>query len=150
VVREEVHMKISEVMHTPVVTCPSWATLGQVARVMRDKHVGCVLLTDRIGYLAGIVTDRDLAIRGLAAGRSADARIEDVMTRDVVTVSIYSDLTDAASIMSKRQVRRLPAVDEHDHPHGMITLDDLVRQLGTEADALADTIITQASGLARH
>ena len=50
-------MKISEVMHTPVVTCPSWATLGQVARVMRDKHVGCVLLTDRIGYLAGIVTE---------------------------------------------------------------------------------------------
>ncbi|MGD9998059.1 MAG: CBS domain-containing protein [Ilumatobacteraceae bacterium] len=142
-------MKISEVMHSPAVTCPIWATLGQVARLMRDRNVGSVLLTDRVGYLAGIVTDRDLAIRGLGEGRSTDVTVDHVMTRDLATVSVHADLTDAASIMSKRRVRRLPVVDEHDHPHGMVTLDDLMRQLGTEADALADTIITQTSGIAR-
>jgi signal-transduction protein with cAMP-binding, CBS, and nucleotidyltransferase domain len=141
-------MKISEVMHSPPVICPTWATLGQVARLMRDRNVGSVLLTDRVGYLAGIVTDRDLAIRGMGEGRSADVTVDHVMTRDLATVSVHADVSDAAAIMSKRRVRRLPVVDEQDHPHGMVTLDDLMRRLGTDADALADTIITQTSGIA--
>lgn len=136
-------MRVSELMHTPAVTCPSWATLGQVARLMRDRNVGCVVVVDEIGYLAGIVTDRDLALRGLAEGHSADIPIDKVMTRDVATVSVHADVTDAAAIMTKRRVRRLPAVDEQDHPHGVVTLDDLVRHLGVEADALVDTIILQ-------
>lgn len=110
---------------------------------MRDRNVGCVVVVDEIGYLAGIVTDRDLALRGLAEGHSADIPIDKVMTRDVATVSVHADVTDAAAIMTKRRVRRLPAVDEQDHPHGVVTLDDLVRHLGVEADALVDTIILQ-------
>ena len=104
-------------------------------------------MIDKIGYLAGIVTDRDLAVRGLGGGRSADVAVDQVMTRDVATVSIHADVSDAASIMAKRTVRRIPVVDEHDRAHGMVTLDDLVRHLGTEADALSDTILMQARNL---
>ena len=140
-------MRISEVMRTPVVTCQSSRTLGEVARLMRDRNVGSVLVIDKIGYLAGIVTDRDLAVRGLGGGRSADVPVDQVMTRDVATVSIHADVSDAASMMAKRTVRRIPVVDEHDRAHGMVTLDDLVRHLGTEADALSDTILMQARNL---
>jgi signal-transduction protein with cAMP-binding, CBS, and nucleotidyltransferase domain len=136
-------MRISELMHTPVVTCSPSSTLGEVARRMRDRNVGSVVVIDQIGYLAGIVTDRDLAVRGLGEGRSADVAVEQVMTPDVATVLIRADVADAAAIMAKRSVRRLPVVDEHDQPHGMVTLDDLVRHLGVEANTLADTVIFQ-------
>lgn len=140
-------MRVSELMHTPVVTCTSTARLGEVARLMRDRNVGAVLVIDQIGYLAGIVTDRDLALRGLGAGRSADIEVETVMTRDVVTTTLGADVSDAVSIMAKHGVRRLPVVDEQDHPHGMITVDDVVRHLGSQTDALADMVIRQASQL---
>lgn len=140
-------MRVSELMHTPVVTCTSTARLGEVARLMRDRNVGAVLVIDQIGYLAGIVTDRDLAVRGLGAGRSADIEVETVMTRDVVTTTLGADVSDAVSIMAKHAVRRLPVVDEQDHPHGMVTVDDVVRHLGSQTDALADMMIRQASQL---
>jgi CBS domain-containing protein len=140
-------MRVSEVMRTPAVTCSTATTLGSVARLMRDRNVGSVIVLDKIGYLAGIVTDRDLALRGLGGGRSADVGVEAVMTRDVATVSIHADTSDAASIMAKRAVRRVPVVDELDQPHGIVTLDDLVRHLGTEADALSDTVLMQCRHL---
>ncbi|HEU5084784.1 MAG TPA: CBS domain-containing protein [Acidimicrobiales bacterium] len=141
-------MKVSELMHTPAVTCATTTTLGEVARLMRDRNVGSVLVLDQIGYLAGIVTDRDVAVRGMGEGRSADVTVEPVMTRDVATVSLRADVSDAVSIMAKHVVRRLPVVDEDDRPHGVITFDDVVRHLGTETDALADMVIMQASRLA--
>jgi signal-transduction protein with cAMP-binding, CBS, and nucleotidyltransferase domain len=143
-------MRIAELMHTPPVTCPSSMAVGDVARLMRDRNVGSVLVIDQVGYLAGIVTDRDLALRALGEGRSADVAVEHVMSRDVATISIHADVSDAASIMAKRTVRRLPVVDEQDQPHGMVTLDDLVRHHGTEGDALADTVILQSTRLTSH
>lgn len=141
-------MRVTELMHTPPVTCQVSATLGEVAGVMRDRNVGSVLVTDRTGYLAGIVTDRDIAIRGMAGGRTADSTVEHVMSRDVAAIDLHADVSDAASIMAKRMVRRLPVVDEEDRPHGMVTFDDMVRHLGSETDALADLVILQASRLA--
>lgn len=136
-------MKVSEFMHTPAVTCPARMTVGEVARMMRDRCVGSVLVIDEVGYLAGIVTDRDLALRVLGEGHSADIPITAVMTRDVATVSNQADISTAAAIMATRTVRRLPVVDELDHALGIVTLDDLVRHIGVEADALVDTIILQ-------
>lgn len=143
-------MRVSELMHTPVVTCTTTTRLGEVARLMGDRNVGAVLVVDQIGYLAGIVTDRDLAIRGMGAGRSADIEVETVMTRDVATTTLGADVSDAVSIMAKHAVRRLPVVDEQDLPHGMVSFDDVIRHLGAETDALADMVILQASQLPSH
>jgi CBS domain-containing protein len=71
--------------------------------------------------------------------------VEQIMSRSVATIPLYADVSDAAAIMAKRSVRRLPVVDEDDTPHGMVALDDLVRHLGREADAVADTVILQAA-----
>jgi CBS domain-containing protein len=69
------------------------------------------------------------------------------MSRNVATVLLHADVSDAAGIMAKRGVRRVPVVDEDHRPHGMVTLDDLVRHLGREADAVADTVILQVTKL---
>lgn len=62
----------------------------------------------------------------------------------MATIPLHADVSDAAAIRAKRSVRRLPVVDEDDTPHGMVALDDLVRHLGREADAVAETVIPQA------
>lgn len=140
-------MRVSELMHTPAVTCRPSATIGEVARMMRERNVGSVVVVDGIGYLAGIVTDRDVAVRGAGEGRSADMAVEEIMTRDVATVLVRADVSTAASIMAKRRVRRLPVVDEDDTPHGVVAFDDLVRHLGQETDSLVDTVIRQTTNV---
>jgi signal-transduction protein with cAMP-binding, CBS, and nucleotidyltransferase domain len=140
-------MRVSELMRTPAVMCGPSATIGDVARLMRDRNVGSVLVMDGIGYLAGIVTDRDVAVRGAAEGRSAEVEVDQIMSRDVATVLVHADVSDAAAIMAKRRVRRLPVVDEDDTPHGVVAFDDLVRHLGHETDSLVDTVVRQAASV---
>jgi signal-transduction protein with cAMP-binding, CBS, and nucleotidyltransferase domain len=137
-------MKVAEVMHTPAVACQVTAPVKEVARLMQERNVGSVLVVDHGGYVAGIVTDRDLAIRGYGQNRSGDVEIVDLMTRDVATVLPGATIEFAADRMMVRGVRRLPVVDDDGCLHGVIALDDLVRQLTREADHLVSTLGIQA------
>lgn len=138
-------MKVSEVMHTPVVSTRPQATLREAAQLMEVHNVGSLAVVDQLDYLTGIVTDRDIAIRGIGAGRSADAPVESVMTRDVATVSPNADISMAQVTMQKRGVRRLPVTDDMWRLHGMISMDDVVRAFGHEIDAMADTLAVQST-----
>jgi CBS domain-containing protein len=138
-------MRVSELMRTPAVTCGPSSTIGNVAWLMRDRNVGSVVVVDDIGYLAGIVTDRDVAVRGVGEGLPAEVAVEHIMSRDVAAVSIHADVSDALAIMSTRHVRRLPVVDESYTPHGVVAFDDLIRHLGREADTLVDTVARQTA-----
>lgn len=140
-------MKASQLMHTPAVVCKPTATLHEVAALMDARNVGSVIVVDRIGYVTGIVTDRDVAVRGAGTGRSPDTPVEAVMTRDVAAVTPSSDIAEAATVMQKRGVRRVPVVDDLGRVHGVITLDDLLRNLSAEADALTDAVVSQATHL---
>jgi CBS domain-containing protein len=137
-------MRASERMHTPAVTCRPATTVAEVGRLMGERNVGSVLVVDEVGYLAGIVTDRDIVLRGVAEGMSGDVPVERVMTRDVATITPATGLEEAAGLMVKRAVRRLPVVDAEGHPHGVLAFDDLMRHFGHEADALVDTVTQQA------
>ena len=99
-------MKVSEVMHAPVVSTRPDATLRDAAELVSSRNVGCLAVIDHLGYVTGIVTDRDIAIRGVRVGRSPDAAVETVMTRDVATVPLNADVSTAQTIMHKRGVRR--------------------------------------------
>lgn len=140
-------MKASQLMHTPAVVCEPTTTLRDVAALMERRNVGSVVVVDRIGYLTGIVTDRDVAVRGTATGLSADTTVEAIMTRDVAVVAPSSEVAEAAAIMQKRGVRRVPVVDDLGRVHGVVTLDDLLRNLTAEADALTDAVVNQAAHL---
>ena len=73
--------------------------------------------------------------------------VRQIMTPTVVTIHPEELVADAAQLMDEFDLRRLPVVDEDDTPHGMVALDDLVRHLGREADAVADTVILQAANM---
>ena len=137
-------MHVSQLMRTPAVSCRPATTVREVAQLMDSRNVGSVLVVDIGGYLAGIVTDRDVAIRGVAAGRSGDVAVETIMTRDVASIGPATDVTDVAALMEKRGVRRVPVVDDMGKVHGLVAFDDLVRHLGHETDSLTGTLLGQA------
>lgn len=139
-------MRVNDLMHTPAVVCRPTATLREVAALMGERDVGSVLVVDNIGYVAGIVTDRDITLRGTALGHSPDAAVETVMTRDVACVAPGSDIAEAAAVMRGRGVRRVPVIDDLGKPHGMVAFDDLFRHLSLEADTLMDAVSRQAVG----
>ncbi len=140
-------MKVSAAMHTPVFSIGPHATLREAAEMMGARNVGCLVVMDQLGYLTGIVTDRDITLRGVGEGRSIDATVDSVMTRDVATVPPNADLDTAEAIMQKRGVRRLPVTDEMLQPHGMISMDDVLRTFGHEVDAVTDMVRDQSTRL---
>ena len=140
-------MRVSELMHTPAVTCTQTTTVSAVARLMADRSVGSVIVIDNVGEVAGIVTDRDITIRGVAEGRSGDIPVEQLMTRNVASVDPSADITDAAATMMKRRIRRLPVVDDRGHAHGVVALDDIIRNVARQADDVGDLLLAQTSQL---
>ena len=103
-------MKIREIMTTNVTTAELNSTLEEIATIMRHEDIGAVPILDD-GELAGIVTDRDIVVRCVAEGRDpGECSAEDVLTEGLVTVSPDDDVNDAAAIMSRNQVRRLPVL----------------------------------------
>jgi CBS domain-containing protein len=105
-------MKISEIMTTNPVTVGPDATLGEVATLMRQEDCGSIPVVED-GRLVGIVTDRDIVVRAIAAGKDPKAsRVSEIMSADPVTVKPDDKVTDAERQMRERQIRRLPVVDD--------------------------------------
>lgn len=115
---------IQDVMTTELVMCPATTTIADAARLMRDRDIGDVLVTGDGDRLAGIVTDRDLVVRCLADGASADSSIERACSSDLASVTKDSSIDDAIRLMRERSLRRLPVVDEG-RAVGIVTLGDL-------------------------
>ena len=118
-------MRVSELFRKPPATLPAGATLSDAATLMDEEVVGEIVVVDG-GRPVGIVTDRDIVVRGVAHQLPLDARIDAVMTTDLVTLSADADITVAVSVFEERDFRRLPLVDMDDRVVGMITVDDLV------------------------
>jgi CBS domain-containing protein len=95
----------------PTTVEPS-ATLGEVATLMKQHDCGSIPVVDG-GRLVGIVTDRDLVIRGIAAGTDPKIqRVSKVMSADPVTIGPDEDISAAEKLMADRQIRRLPVVEK--------------------------------------
>ena len=104
-------MNVRELMTTAPVTVQPDATLGEVAVLMKQEDCGSIPVVEE-GRLVGIVTDRDIVIRGVAAGSDPKTqRVSTVMSADPVTIRPDDDLTDAEKVMADRQIRRLPVVE---------------------------------------
>ncbi len=104
-------MNVRELMTTAPVTVQPDATLGEVAVLMKQEDCGSIPVVED-GRLVGIVTDRDIVIRGVAAGSDPKTqRVSTVMSADPVTIRPDDDLADAEKVMADRQIRRLPVVE---------------------------------------
>jgi CBS domain-containing protein len=100
-------------------------TAYEAARMMVDSHISAIVITDDNGDLKGIVTERDMVHRVLVTNtKAADLRLEDIMTKDPLTVSPNDSAMDALELMRERKFRHLP-VTENSKVVGMISIRDL-------------------------
>ncbi|MQA74536.1 MAG: CBS domain-containing protein [Solirubrobacterales bacterium] len=122
-------MRLSEIMTPAVVTAGSDADVLGVARLMRDRSVGSVVICDREGEPTAMVTDRDLTVRALAEGRPTAEPITEHASRPLITGEPEMDLEEAAALMVQHRVRRLPVVGAGELV-GIVTLDDIAVRTG--------------------
>lgn len=128
-------MKVKELMTTRVIRIAPEENASVAARTLTHYNVGALPVCGADGRLCGMVTDRDIVTRCLAAGRRPeDTAVGDIMTKNVVTVKPEMDAGAAASLMARQQVRRLPVVEQGDLC-GMVTLGDLSRNEQSAPDA---------------
>jgi CBS domain-containing protein len=119
---------IREVMTADPRTVEAGATVADAAREMRDGDVGAVVVVEN-GTVAGIVTDRDIAVRVVAEGRDPEqVKVTEVASRDVVTLDPQQDLDEALRLMARHQVRRLPVVEEDGRLVGVVAQADVAQQ----------------------
>lgn len=117
--------RVDDVMARNIQTIDSSMNLTQAAQRMRDANVGVLPVVDG-GRLKGIVTDRDLVIRGMAAGVDPSSmRVSDVATLSLIAAREDWPLQRAMDTMASHQIGRLPVIDEHDRVVGMLTLSSL-------------------------
>ena len=116
--------QVREVMTPDPIAMPATATAVDAAKAMRDGDVGNIIVIED-NRICGIVTDRDIVVRGVSAGRHPNqTRLGDICSRELTTVSPADDVADAIALMRERAVRRLPVV-ENDRPVGILSLGDL-------------------------
>ena len=121
-------MKVKDCMTRDVTVAEPQTPIRDAAQMMQDADAG-ILPVARDGHLFGVVTDRDIVVRGLARGLGPDAVVEQVMTPDCECASEEDDLDEVAGRMAELQVRRMPVTLHGDRVIGVISLADIVRSL---------------------
>ena len=122
-------MQLREIMTAGVVTAGEGEEVIQVARLMRDRGVGTVVICDPAGFPTAMITDRDLAVRVAATGRSLSEAIGPHASRPLITGEPEMSLEEAAALMVRHRVRRLPVVDQG-RLAGIVSLDDIAVRTG--------------------
>ncbi|CAL9664464.1 CBS domain-containing protein [Streptomyces sp. enrichment culture] len=132
---------VRDIMTGDPVTVEPQTSVTAVARLMRDRDLGAVLVTDGDG-LRGLVTDRDLVIRSVAEGGDPDrTTVAAACSDDMVTVRSDEELDHAVQLMREHAVRRVPVVDEG-RPVGIVALGDLAMERDPES-ALGDISVAR-------
>ncbi len=133
-------MPIDSLLRRPVYTLLPDAPCREAAQLLRDAGVGCVVVAED-GRPLGIVTDRDLVVRVMAAGRDPEKTpLRDVMSGEPVFLANERSVDQVFATMRQQHVRRVPVVDAHGRLEGVIALDDLLPLLADQLGDLADAI----------
>lgn len=140
-------MKVREVMTRDVQTVRPDQPVQQAASFMLSADAGSIPVTDG-DRLIGMITDRDIAVRGVAKGFGPDTPVRELMTNDIVSARDDDDVEEAATRMSEAQVRRLPVIDQDQRLCGIVSLGDLARE--TDEDCAGEALegVSQPGG--RH
>jgi signal-transduction protein with cAMP-binding, CBS, and nucleotidyltransferase domain len=126
----------------PPATIAADRTITQAAQEMDRLAVGALVVVEPSGRPAGIVTDRDLVVRAVARRADPDARVDSVMSTDLLALAPDADLREAFGIFERHALRRLPLVAD-DVVVGMLTMDDLVVDVSADLARLTRPITAQ-------
>ena len=139
-------MKVSDIMTKNVIKVGAEESVEVAARALAHYNIGALPVCGSDGKLCGMVTDRDLVIRCVAANKSAaSTNVRQVMTGQVMSVHPDTDAAVAAHLMGRQQIRRLPVV-ENGKLCGMISLGDIACREESVMDA-ADALTDITSGI---
>jgi CBS domain-containing protein len=140
-------MKVRDAMAKTISTARPGDTVGKVAQLMKQEDAGFIPVTEDGDQLAGVITDRDIVIRCLAEGHSniLEETVEHCMTRGAMTIEADADISQAAELMGREEVRRL-AVVEKGHLVGVLSHGNLVQATGVKGPgAKATEGVTQGA-----
>ena len=138
-------MLVREAMSRDVKTVTPEQPIQEAARVMLDIDIGALPVEEN-DRLIGMITDRDIAVRGVAAGKAPTACVRDVMTREVRYCFDDEETAHVARNMGEQQIRRLPVVDRDKRLVGILALADLATSAKTGYATAALSGISQARG----
>lgn len=139
-------MRVGDIMTKSVRTASPAATLREVAEMMREGDMGAVPIVDE-NKLVGIVTDRDIVVRGVSESMPSDATISSVMTTELFTVTSDEFAFEAIRLMGDKQVRRIPVVNADGSLAGIVAMADIALEMEDEQE-IASTLEEISSGVA--
>ena len=128
-------MEVKEIMSSNIVSVSPDENAALAARLLTRYNIGALPVCNRDGKIKGMITDRDIVLRCIAAGEEpAFTKISDIMTRRVHSIKAEDTVECAAALMAREQIRRLP-VEENGKVVGMLSLGDIakIRNCNTEA-----------------
>jgi len=138
---------VGELCSRDVVTASRSMALNEAARLLRGRHVGCLVVVDETAegrVVAGLLTDRDIVTAVVAKDVSPlMLRVADVMTDEVATIHESASVHDALALMKHRRVRRMPVIATSGMLVGLLSTDDLTRLLAGEMQSLAAVLSDQ-------
>lgn len=120
-------MQVRDVMTENPTCCGPDTALRDAAKLMVDNDCGEIPVVDERGRPVGVVTDRDIACRGVARDKAPDAPVREVMSSPVVTVTPETSVDDCCKALEENQIRRVPVVDESGACCGIVSQADIVQ-----------------------
>lgn len=139
-------MRVAEVMCTDVCIVSADETIRDAAKLMDDIDAGALPVSDG-DRLVGMITDRDIAVRAVAAGKGVDTAVKDIMTGEVMYCFEDEDVQHVVENMGDIQVRRLPVMNRQKRLVGIVSLGDLATVHSPESAGIALSGIAQPGGL---
>lgn len=138
-------MKVRDFLSPQVVTAEPGASLREAAMLMRERHVGALLVVEQkagITRPVGILTDRDIVVAVIAVpgARPEAIRVADAMSQPVATATEDDGIFEVVEIMQSRAVRRLPVVGADGALRGVVSMDDVLRVLSAELGKLSEAL----------
>jgi CBS domain-containing protein len=148
---KEADMKAQDLMTTNPACCTPSSSVREAAQLMRDHDCGCIPVVEGDSKrLLGVLTDRDVACRCVAEGKSPDTSVRDVMTSNPQCCHPEDDVAAVEQIMIEAQVRRVPVVDAKDCCVGMIAQADLALSDEAASDREVGRVVERISEPGRH
>jgi len=125
-------MNVQDIIQRPLVTIPSGTTMLDAAKLMVENNMGLLVICDTRDKtkLAGVVSERDI-MKAIASGKKLTAPIDEVSTKQVITVKASSNVAEAAKAMNKHRIRHVVVVDEQGKLVGVVSMRDLVGECAT-------------------
>jgi CBS domain-containing protein len=140
-------MSVGEICNREVIVTSKDSSIFEVAKLMRDNHVGDVIVVDSSGgqpVPIGIITDRDIVVELIAKEVALDTvTVGDVMTYDLFTVREKDGIWSTLECMRMRGIRRMPVVNEQGGLEGILTVDDLLELFSDELTSLSKVAIRE-------